>query len=109
MFLHGVPDSWFQWHHAMAELSATHRCIAIDLKGYGQSGKRTGDYRQKGVAEQLRALLDQLGVGRFSLITHDRGTPPGDYLVAALGERVIRYGRGSSTCGISTRHCIRRR
>lgn len=94
VFLHGVPDSWWQWHYALEALADTYRCIAIDLKGYGQSDKRTGDYRQVGVAEQLRALLDQLGVDRFSLITHDRGTPPGDHLVAALGERVLRYGRG---------------
>lgn len=94
IFLHGVPDSWFQWHVAMAEISDRHRCIAIDLKGYGQSDKRTGDYRQEGVAEQLIALLDTIGIDRFSIITHDRGTPPADHLVAKLGERVVRYGRG---------------
>ncbi|MGW1169355.1 alpha/beta fold hydrolase [Streptomyces sp. NPDC002550] len=94
VFLHGVPDSWWQWHHALEALGGTYRCLAIDLRGYGQSDKRTGDYRQEGVAIQLQALLDQLGVDRFSLITHDRGTPVGDHLVARMGERVVRYGRG---------------
>lgn len=32
VFLHGILDSWFQRHHQMATLSATHRCIGIDLK-----------------------------------------------------------------------------
>jgi pimeloyl-ACP methyl ester carboxylesterase len=64
------------------------------LKGYGQSDKRTGDYRQQGVADQLRALLDEIGISEFSLITHDRGTPPGDHLVSALGNRVTGYARG---------------
>lgn len=94
IFLHGVPDSWFQWHLVMAAISDRHRCIAIDLKGYGQSDKRTGDYRQEGVAEQLIALLDTIGVDRFSLVTHDRGTPPADHLVAKVPDRVVRYGRG---------------
>lgn len=94
IFLHGVPDSWFQWHLVMAAVSDRHRCIAIDLKGYGQSDKRTGDYRQEGVAEQLIALLDTIGVDRFSLVTHDRGTPPADHLVAKIPDRVVRYGRG---------------
>jgi pimeloyl-ACP methyl ester carboxylesterase len=94
IFLHGVPDSWWQWHHALDALGDTYRCLAIDLKGYGQSEKRTGDYRQEGVADQLVALIDQLGIDRFNLITHDRGTPPGDHLVAKLGDRVVRYGRG---------------
>ncbi|MFJ4783857.1 alpha/beta fold hydrolase [Streptomyces sp. NPDC088794] len=94
VFLHGVPDSWWQWHYALEALGADHRCLAIDLKGYGQSEKGTGDFRQEGVAIQLEALLDQLGIGRFSLITHDRGTPVGDHLVARAGHRVVRYGRG---------------
>lgn len=94
VLLHGVPDSWFQWHLVMAAVSDRHRCIAIDLKGYGQSDKRTGDYRQEGVAEQLLALLDTIGVDRFSVITHDRGTPPADHLVAKVPDRVVRYGRG---------------
>lgn len=94
IFLHGVPDSWWQWHHVMEALGDSHRCVAVDLKGYGQSDKRTGDYRQSGVATQLIALFDELGIDQFSLITHDRGTPPADHVVARLGERVTRYGRG---------------
>ena len=53
VFLHGIPDSWYQWHHQMAALAKTHRCIAVDLKGYGQSDKSPGDYRHEGVAEQM--------------------------------------------------------
>lgn len=94
VFLHGVPDSWWQWHYALEALGSDHRCLAIDLKGYGQSEKGTGDFRQEGVAIQLEALLDQLRIERFSLITHDRGTPVGDHLVARSGDRVVRYGRG---------------
>ncbi|MCV7196813.1 alpha/beta fold hydrolase [Mycobacterium angelicum] len=94
VFLHGLPDSWWQWHYALEALSQRYHCLAIDLKGYGQSDKRSGDYRQAGVAEQLGALLDELRIGDFTLITHDRGTPVGDHLVAAMGERVRGYGRG---------------
>ncbi|PJE21705.1 MAG: alpha/beta hydrolase [Mycobacterium sp.] len=94
VFLHGLPDSWWQWHYALEALSPRYHCLAIDLKGYGQSDKRSGDYRQAGVAEQLGALLDTLRIGEFTLITHDRGTPIGDHLVAAMGDRVRGYGRG---------------
>lgn len=94
VFLHGLPDSWWQWHYALEALGQRYHCLAIDLKGYGQSDKRSGDYRQVGVAEQLGALLDELQIGDFTLITHDRGTPVGDHLVAAMGERVRGYGRG---------------
>ncbi|RDH75646.1 alpha/beta hydrolase [Mycolicibacterium moriokaense] len=94
VFLHGVPDSWWQWHYALDGLADRYHCLAIDLKGYGQSDKRTGDYRQAGVAAQLGALLDTVGVHRYIVITHDRGTPVADHLVAMHGARVRGYGRG---------------
>ncbi|MEU1405660.1 alpha/beta hydrolase [Streptomyces sp. NPDC005728] len=94
VYLHGIPDSWYMWHQSMAEMSATHRVIAIDLKGYGQSDKRPGDYRHEGVSRQLGALLDVLGLGRINLVTHDRGTVQADYLAANDPYRVIRYVRG---------------
>jgi pimeloyl-ACP methyl ester carboxylesterase len=94
VFLHGVPDSWWQWHYALELLSDQYHCVAIDLKGYGQSDKRTGDYRQQGVAVQLQALLDTVGIAEFALVTHDRGTPPGDHVVSSLGNRVTGYARG---------------
>ena len=94
VFLHGIPDSWFQWHHQMAALSSTHRCIAFDLKGYGQSSTEVGDYRHEGAAEQLLGAIDLAGVDEFNLVTHDRGTVQADFIVARHSDRVLRYGRG---------------
>ena len=94
VFLHGMPDSWFMWHHQMAALSDSYRCIAVDLKGYGQSGKDRGDYRQAGAAAQLVTLLDTISVDRFVLVTHDRGTVQGDHIAAAHPARVRHYVRG---------------
>lgn len=94
VFLHGIPDSWFQWHHQMAALSGTHRCIGVDLKGYGQSEKTAGDYRHLGAAEQLLTMLDQIGLPAFNVVTHDRGSVQADHIVANHPDRVLRYGRG---------------
>jgi hypothetical protein len=71
----------------------TTHCAAVDLKGYVESTRRTGDLRQESVADQLINLLVDMGVDRFSLVSHDHGTPPADHLVAKLGTRVTRYGR----------------
>lgn len=94
LFLHGIPDSWYQWHHQMAALSSRYRCIAVDLKGYGQSEKGAGDYRHVAAAEQLVAMLDKIGVAQFSVVSHDRGSVQADYIVANHPDRVQRYGRG---------------
>ena len=94
VFLHGIPDSWYQWHHQMSALSETNHCIAVDLKGYGQSEKRAGDYRHEGAADQLYAMLQQIGIKRFNLVTHDRGSVQADYIAAKHPESVLRYARG---------------
>lgn len=94
VFLHGVPDSWYQWHHQMAALADRYRCIAFDLKGYGQSSKEPGDYRHEAAADQLLAAIDHIGVDTFNLVGHDRGTVQGDYIAAKHPDRVLRYARG---------------
>ena len=93
--MHGIPQSWCMWRPILPELAKHFRCIAIDLKGYGQSDKRRGDYRHEGVADQVVALLDTLGIDRFSLFSHDRGTVQADFIAAKQADRVIRYVRGS--------------
>lgn len=94
VFLHGIPDAWYQWHMQMAEFSKSFRCIAPDLKGYGQSGKFYGDYRHEGVSEQLFAMLQLIGVEQFNIVTHDRGTVQADFIAANHPENVLRYARG---------------
>jgi pimeloyl-ACP methyl ester carboxylesterase len=94
VFLHGLPDSWYQWHHQMAALATGHRVIGVDLKGYGQSEKSPGDYRHEGAAEQLFSALQIIGAERFSLVTHDRGTVQADFIAANHPDAVLRYGRG---------------
>lgn len=96
VFLHGIPDSWYQWHHQMATLSTTYRCIAPDLKGYGQSEKKAGDYRHEGAADNLFAMFETIGIAvtGFNIVSHDRGTVQADYIVAKHPESILRYGRG---------------
>jgi hypothetical protein len=94
VFLHGIPDSWFQWHYQIARLSKSYYCLSVDLKGYGQSEKAPGTYLHEDVAEQLYVLLMQIGMKQFNLVTHDRGTVQADFIVAKHPESILRYGRG---------------
>ena len=94
IFLHGIPDSWYQWHPQMVAFAKTHRCIGIDLKGYGQSEKAAGDYRHEGAADQLYSMLQQIGLTKYNIVSHDRGTVQADFIAAKHPEAVLRYGRG---------------
>ena len=62
VLLHGIPESWGCWKHQIPTLSQSFRVLAFDLKGYGQSDKRDGDYTVTNVARELIALLDSIGV-----------------------------------------------
>jgi len=96
VFLHGFPESWFAWHHQLAALSDRFFCVALDLKGHGQSDTRLdSDYDYAAQARELPAVLDALGIGRCHLAAHDRGAVIADHLCAVDGmaDRIRRYVR----------------
>ncbi len=93
VFLHGLPESWFSWHYQIDEVSKKYHVIAVDLKGYGQSDKRDGDYTARGVANELIALFAAVGLERFSLVTHDWGSLIGDHIASTVPDRIVKYVR----------------
>ncbi len=70
LWLHGVPNASEMW----APFQARTGGIAVDLPGFGQSGKPAGfDYTIAGYGHFLEALLDHLGLERVALAMHDWG------------------------------------
>ena len=95
VLLHGIPESWASWRHQMLVLSNQFRVIAIDLKGYGQSGKPEGNYTGSNVAKEVVALLDFLNIKDFYLGGHDWGVMIADNIINQVPDRVERYVRCS--------------
>ena len=76
LFVHGTPTWSFEWRHLVRGLSATHRCIAPDLLGFGLSDRpRDFAYTPEAHAEQVVAFVDALGLDGFTLVVHDYGGP----------------------------------
>jgi pimeloyl-ACP methyl ester carboxylesterase len=73
VFVHGLLGSHRTWAHLVAELAEDHRVIAPDLFGHGGSAKPRGDYSLGAHAATLRDLLDELGLGRVTLVGHSLG------------------------------------
>ncbi len=93
VMLHGVPTSSFMYREMAAELSgAGLRVIAPDLLGFGSSDKPEDPEAYALGAQALRvlALLDDLGIDRFTLLVHDMGGLVGWEMLAAAPERVER-------------------
>ena len=91
VLLHGIPESWYCWRYQFEPLAEQFRVIAPDLKGYGRSDKRDGDYTQQNCAIELLTLFDALGLDRFNLAGHDWGAGIGKEIAAQAPGRVIRY------------------
>jgi pimeloyl-ACP methyl ester carboxylesterase len=61
------------WRRQLADLAAGFRVIAYDLRGSGASEVTPGPYSIDLLAEDLRALVDELGLGRTALVGHSMG------------------------------------
>ena len=62
VFIHGFPLDHTMWRHQIAEFRQTHRVLAVDLPGFGQSSAAPGEMLIAGFADQLAEFLDQIGV-----------------------------------------------
>lgn len=70
---HGFPQDWFCWASVIAPLAEHHRVICPDMRGFGGSDAPPFGYEKESLAQDLLAVCDALGVGRFSLVGHDWG------------------------------------
>lgn len=77
-----------------------YRCIAVDNRGSGRSGKPAGPYSLDQMADDALAVLDAEGVGRAHLLGYSMGTFIAQTLALANPERV----RSLVLAGTAARH-----
>lgn len=73
VLLHGWPQTSWAWRKLTPLLAVSHRVIAPDLPGFGDSSKPEGGYDKKTVSARVRALIQALGLSRIVLVGHDMG------------------------------------
>lgn len=73
VLLHGYAESSHMWLPLMKELEKTHTVIAPDLRGAGQSGVTEAGYTKVEMAEDIHALVKQLGYEKIDIVGHDIG------------------------------------
>ena len=78
VFVHGNPAWSFEFRHLIKEFSATNRCIAPDLIGFGLSDKPAGwSYLPEEQAKNLDLFLESLHLDTITLVVGDWGGPIG--------------------------------
>ena len=74
VLIHGYPLSGASWEKQMpALLSAGHRVITYDRRGFGQSSQPTAGYDYDTFAEDLRKLVAKLELRDFALVGFSMG------------------------------------
>lgn len=89
LLIHGFGASTFTWRHIAPALVETHRVIAVDLKGFGQSDKpfdsRYSVYDQ---AELLAELIESKDLRDLTLVGHSFGGGVALLLALEANERL---------------------
>jgi pimeloyl-ACP methyl ester carboxylesterase len=76
LFVHSLAGNGGQWRAQLDFLrNAGRRAVALDLRGHGESEPaEDGDYSIAGLAADVAAVADQLGLRRFVLAGHSLGS-----------------------------------
>ncbi len=95
LLLHGFPQTHAIWHRVAQSLSQHFQLVMPDLRGYGDSAKPPGDadhanYSKRTMANDMAALMTQLGHPRFGVVGHDRGGRVAHRLALDHANRVTR-------------------
>jgi pimeloyl-ACP methyl ester carboxylesterase len=93
VLIHGYPQSHYMWRHQIPELAKTHRVIAVDWFGWGESERTLSQpVGYDAEVERIGKLLDALSIKRCNLIAHDYGGYISLGFVIAHPDRVLRFG-----------------
>jgi len=91
LMLHGWPQHWYLWREVIPLLSDEHRLVCPDLPGFGWSDPPARGYAKERIADQLLALMDELGLERVLLVGHDWGAWIGFLLCLKAPDRFERF------------------
>ncbi len=73
IFVHGWLGSWRYWVPTMQQLSMKYRTYALDLWGFGDSGKDASRYDFKSQVKLLNDFMEKLGISKAALVGHSLG------------------------------------
>jgi pyruvate dehydrogenase E2 component (dihydrolipoamide acetyltransferase) len=73
LLIHGLGGFAESWRHTIAGLAAHGMVLALDLPGFGASGKPRTRYRLEFLARAVEGFLDALDLERVHLVGHSLG------------------------------------
>ncbi len=106
LWLHGLGGVWQNWLLNIPAFMGTHRCVAIDMPGFGQSEMPAGEISIPGFAGTVDNVCDQLGLDNPVVIGNSMGGFVGAELAVSFPTRVAKLVLVSAA-GLSTEYLAR--
>lgn len=91
VLLHGYGETGDMWAPLAIDLARDHTVVVPDLRGMGLSSKPGQGFDKKTQAGDVAGVLDELGIDRADLVTHDIGNMVGYAFAAQYSDRVLRF------------------
>ncbi|MEA3215233.1 MAG: hypothetical protein QOJ19_1389 [Acidimicrobiia bacterium] len=90
LFHHGYTGSHDSWPAIIERLPSSYRCLMMDCRGAGDSSHPVDGYTIEQYAADVIALVDQLGIDRFTYVGHSMGGGIGMWLGLHHADRLDR-------------------
>src|SRR4051794_24099737 len=68
LFVHGLSGCWQNWLENLPQLSRAHRCLALDLPGFGDSAMPSWTIDMPAYGRLLHDFCEKLGVDRVAAV-----------------------------------------
>jgi len=88
LLLHGFGESLFTWRSIFDQLATRHRVVAVDLPGFGGSGKPDGPYTLDAMTGRLSDFIDRWIDGPLLVVGHSMGGELTASLALARPDRI---------------------
>ena len=89
VLVHSLAGNSTHWAAQLEHLRRNRRAVGLDLRSHGRSEPpRNGDYTIAGMAGDVAAVVDSLGLDRFVLVGHSMGGGAALVYAGAHPERV---------------------
>lgn len=106
LFIHGLGGIWQNWLLNLCVFMDSHRCVAVDLPGFGLSEKPDGEISIPRFAETVDAVCDQLGIEEPVVVGNSMGGFVGAELAVSFPTRVSKLVLVAAA-GLSTEYLSR--
>jgi pimeloyl-ACP methyl ester carboxylesterase len=104
VFIHGWPVSHQNWEYQLTQLPQQgYRCVALDLRGFGDSDKPWGPHNFDVHADDVKKVLTALNLQNVTLVGHSMGGAIALRYMGRHGDRVAKLVLAGAAAPLLTR------